>query len=487
MTLLRRIATRILLVAALLPTVAQASAPATPDPSATAAVSPCPANSGSRGWCGDGGPATLAHLNDPHQVAALASGGFLVADTGNNVIREVDANGVISTVAGTPLEPGDSGDGGRATEAKLDEPMGVAALGGGVFAIADTGNHRIRIVNADGMIANFGVNVSFSEPRSVIALADGSLLVADAGLSRIFKLSAAGVQTTVAGTEIAGFSGDGGRATEAQLNRPTSVAINQEGDILIADAGNRLVRRVAADANISTIGGGGGFPVAVGFAEDGSALIGDGADVLRLGIDGTFQRIAGSGRSGFDFDDGPALGVSLGAVSAVAAAGNGSILISDNADDRVRLLSPDAKISTVAGSGGSAPSGATGGPSVGFCCGAPAPAPPAPVRGNCRSRPAGEYQLSFPYVRAITARPGRVNIKVRSSANARLRLTIIRRGFRRVFRPRTVRTNSNTVKLGKLKAGTYTLFALASTPNPSGKPGRVYSCAGATLRVRAKR
>jgi hypothetical protein len=215
---------------------------------------------GSAGFGGDGGPATAARLWAPHCVAAIADGSLLIADTDNNRVRLVTAAGIISTVAGTGV-PGSSGDGGPATAAQLDHPFGVAPLAGGGFLVV-VGN-RIRKVAADGTIStvvgsdNPGYSgdggpataAQLNAPHNVAVLPDGGFLIADAGNNRVRQVSASGTITTVAGTGVAGFSGDGGQATAAQLNTPKAVAVLADGtDFLVGDAVNDRVRLVASGA-----------------------------------------------------------------------------------------------------------------------------------------------------------------------------------------------------------------------------------------------
>jgi glucose/arabinose dehydrogenase len=135
-------------------------------------------------------------------VAVTADGGFLITDTGNNVVRKVSSAGVITRVAGTGTA-GNSGDDGAATEAKLTSPIGVAVTADGGFLITDTGNNVVR------------------------------------------KVSSAGVITRAAGTGTAGNSGDDGPATNAKLGSPIGVAVTADGGFLIADSGNHVVRKVA--------------------------------------------------------------------------------------------------------------------------------------------------------------------------------------------------------------------------------------------------
>lgn len=440
----------------------------------------------SRGWCGDGGPATGALLNDPHQVAPLATGGFLIADTGNNVVRRVDAAGVITTVAGTPMQAGDGGDGGPATSALLDQPMGVVDLGGGAFAIADTGNHVVRMVDGSGRITTLAPG--FDEPRALARRSSGDVLVADAGLNQVFAISPIGVSTAVAGTGTAGSGGDGGPATAALLDRPTSVAVSSLGDILVADAGNRAVRRIGPDGTITTAlalpGPPASSPVAisVAVAADGSLLVGDGALVVRASGDGRAPTpVAGTGISAFSGDDGAATDVALGAVSGVAPTADGSILVSDAADDRIRRASAAGQLTTAAGSGAVAAMVLIGASQV--ASRPPLPSTRLPANsGSCRGlRSSPAFRVSFPYAYSpIVVRRTRrhaISVTIYAAGNASLILTVVARGHRRLVVRQQVHTNTTPVKLGNLGPGTYALSARAAR-------GGSYSCATDHLEVK---
>jgi TonB family protein len=159
-----------------------------------------------------GGPATAAHLNAPLDIAVDTAGNLFIADTQNSRIRKVTPAGVITTVAGNGTQ-GFSGDGGPATSAKLNDPSGVAVDTAGSLFIADSSNNRIRKVTPDGVIS------------------------------------------TVAGNGSAGYSGDGGPATTAQLNSLGGVAVDTAGNLFIADSGNNCVRKVTTSGVINTIAG----------------------------------------------------------------------------------------------------------------------------------------------------------------------------------------------------------------------------------------
>ena len=227
------------------------------------------AGTGACGFGGDGRLATAAYLHSPGGVAVDAVGNLFVADTYNNRIREVSASGIITTVAGGGAYNGFGGDGGPATAASLGFPNGVAVDAFGNLFIADTSNSRIRKVSAGGIITTvagtgtagfsgdggLAMAAQMSSPAGVLVDAAGNLFIADAGNQRIRKVSAGGIITTVAGTGTAGFSGDGGPATDAQLSVPYGVAVDAFGNLFIADTGNQRIRTVSASAIIATIAG----------------------------------------------------------------------------------------------------------------------------------------------------------------------------------------------------------------------------------------
>jgi hypothetical protein len=219
------------------------------------------AGTGTPGYGGDDGPATDAQLHDCFAVAATADSGFLIIDFGNNMVRKVSAAGVITRVAGTGARAY-GGDGGPATDAELNKPVGVGVTADDGFLIADAGNNVVRKVSAAGVITrvagipgspgNAGdggpaTDAQLKGPTGVAATADGGFLIADAGNNMVRKVSAAGVITRVAGTGTAGKTGDDGPATDAELNGPTGVAATADRGFLIADAGSSEVRKVAAD------------------------------------------------------------------------------------------------------------------------------------------------------------------------------------------------------------------------------------------------
>jgi NHL repeat len=234
---------------------------------------------GAGGYSGDGGMATNAGLTSPSSVAVDGFGNFYISDQGDNRIRKVDTNGIITTLAGTN-STGFSGDGGLAANAKLSSPTGVAVDGSGNLFIADWHNNRIRKISTNGFITTvagtnaagftgdggLAVNAKLSTSSTAEAVDGfGNLFIADSGNNRIRKVDTNGIITTFAGTNSAGFSGDGGAATNASLNHPQGVAADAYGDVFISDSSNNRIRMVDASGNITTVAGTGG----TGYAGDG--------------------------------------------------------------------------------------------------------------------------------------------------------------------------------------------------------------------------
>jgi hypothetical protein len=225
------------------------------------------AGNGTPSHSGDGGPATAAGLYAPSGVAALPDGGFLIADTGNSRVRKVSPDGKITTVAGTGT-PGFSGDGGPATAAQLGQnsPYSVAVTADGGILIGDEVNRRVRRVSPSGIIttvAGTGVQGSSGDggaataaqlntPMGVAPTPDGGILIADEFGNRVRWVSPTGVITTVAGTGTPAVltNGDGGPATAANLTMPFGVAVTANGGFVFSEAGNAAVRLV--DAGFAT-------------------------------------------------------------------------------------------------------------------------------------------------------------------------------------------------------------------------------------------
>ena len=290
---------------------------------------------------GDGGPAVVARLNYPNGVATDGAGNVYIVDQRNNRIRKVDSSGVITTFAGTGdygvdrdyIRGGYVGDGGPAVDALLAQPSGVAADGAGNVYIADTGNHRIRKVDSSGVITTFAgtevygysgdggdggpsVEALLAEPSGVAVDGAGNVYIADQRNHRIRKVDSSGTITTFAGSEEHGDGGDGGPSVEALLAEPSGVAVDGAGNVYIADQRNHRIRKVDSSGTITTFAG----------RED-----------YRDG--------------GFGGDGGPAALAQLRSPSDVATAGAGNLYIADRFNHRIRKVDSSGVITTFAGSG----------------------------------------------------------------------------------------------------------------------------------------
>jgi sugar lactone lactonase YvrE len=228
------------------------------------------AGSKGSGHASDGGPATLATLNRPSGVAFDAQGDMYIADLNNNEVRKVDTSGVITTVAGTEIG-GNNGSYGKGTEIQLDGPTNVAVDKLGNLYISDLGNYRICKVDTSGTLSTiigFVPPADQFEPWGVAVDSVGNVFIADTSANTILKLDTKGNLTTIAGTGAEGFSGDGGPATLAQLLHPYDVAVDASGNVYFSDGGNGRIREIFTDGVITTVAGGGSS----GLGDGGSAL-----------------------------------------------------------------------------------------------------------------------------------------------------------------------------------------------------------------------
>ena len=308
---------------------------------------------------------TNASLAYPSGVAVDPSGNLFIADTYHLRILKIDRNGIITTVAGNPVASNYfgtySGDGGAATNAGLNGPTGLALDASGNLFIADSGNNRIRKVDAKGVITTVAgngavtniqyngqtqgyysgdggaaTNASLYSPSGVVVDDSGNLFIADTGNNRIRKVGAKGVITTVAGNgnaipDINGnygpedgyYSGDGGAATNAVLNGPAGVAVDASGNLFIADSGNNRIRKVDANGVITTVAG-----------------------------NSTVTNIQYYGSAGsYSGDGGAATNAGLSNPSGVAVDASGNLFIADDLNFRIRKVDVNGIITTVAGNG----------------------------------------------------------------------------------------------------------------------------------------
>jgi uncharacterized protein (TIGR03437 family) len=352
---------------------------------------------------GDGGSALSAALGQPEGIARDNAGNIYVADAADNRVRKITSDGNIQTFAGTGAA-GFAGDGGPATAAQLNQPYGLALDRAGNLYIADLGNARVRKVTLDGAIqtvagggalpaANQGQGgpatvAQLMEPRNVTVDTSGALYISDFGAHQVYSVASDGTLTLMAGSGVAGFSGDNASALLGQLNAPAGLAIDSIGALYVADSGNNRVRKVYNGVIITVFNTPGptglaldstgslyiaassyfgtvsqqipGVSSAVDVAVDptGDVYATSGSFVLEIPADratvttGLVTVIAGSGASqNFGGDNGPATAAQLYSPSSVAMDSSGNWYIADTANNRIRMVTTAGVISTIAGTG----------------------------------------------------------------------------------------------------------------------------------------
>lgn len=273
--------------------------------------------SGKRGAAGDGGPATAAQLDLPHELRFDRAGNLFIADTGNNAVRRVDAKtGIITTVAGGKQRRGYEGDGGPASAATLRGPHSIQFDAAGTLYICDVGNHVIRTVDPKtGIIRTLAgtgrpgptpdgaplAGTPLNNPRSLDVDRDGNPWIVTREGNQVFKLDLkAGVIRHVAGTGAAGFTGHGGPAKLATLSGPKGIALDAAGNAWLADTESHTVRMIDAST-------------------------------------GNLEWIAGTGTAG-DGGDGDPRACALHRLHGVFVDADGSVFIGDSEAHRLRVL-----------------------------------------------------------------------------------------------------------------------------------------------------
>jgi sugar lactone lactonase YvrE len=343
------------------------------------------AGTGIAGFSGDGGPANAAKLNNPTGLTFDPAGDLIVAEQGNNRIRKIDTTGTITTIAGTGAI-GYSGNGGPALSATFNSPYAVAYDAAGNLYITDILNYVVRVVNTSGIINTYAGNgtagysgdrgpatsASLNFPRGMAFDVGGNLYIADSQNHRVRVVNSAGTINTFAGNGVGGYSGDGGLATNARIGTPRGVTVHN-GSLYISNAGQATTRRV----NITTgiIGPYAGYKFAgFGYDGDGTALLSSRFATptgllfnstgnllivdsqnqrLRKAVGGAMRTIAG----GFIGDHSLATSAALVVPEAIAFDKSGNYYIADAAGNRIRKVNTSGKISTVAGTGVSGYSG----------------------------------------------------------------------------------------------------------------------------------
>ncbi len=328
---------------------------------------------GEQGYSGDGGPAAAARLNNPFDLAFDAAGNLIFSDTFNHRIRRVGASdGVVSTLAGTG-ERGFSGDGGPATQARLNEPYGITIDHDGSVFFADRLNHRVRRINPDGIITTLAgdgdpgkyggdggpaARAGLAEPNGLALNADHTcLFIADVADHRVRMVDLrSGIITTFAGTGEGRHDGDGGPATKAGIFGARAVAMAPDGSLYVMERQGSSIRRVRSGV-IDTIAGTG----ARGYAGDGhdarhavfnapkEMAVDPAGNIfvvdtenhgIRLIDVNTWivRTVAGNGTAGPGGDGGPATQASLARPHGAVVGPDGAIHVGDSENHRIRKL-----------------------------------------------------------------------------------------------------------------------------------------------------
>lgn len=285
------------------------------------------AGNGTAGFGGDGGPATQASLNLPSGIVFDENGNLYIADRSNNRVRVIDSQGIIQTFAGTGAE-GFQGDGGPARQAVLDKPFGLAVDNKRNLYIADRNNNRIRKVDPSGNIATIAgdggfffsgdngpaTRASVAGPTGVATDSSGNLYIADRNNNRVRMVDPQGMIHTVAGTGQRDYNGDSEVARETNLYLPFGVTIDRKENLLVIDRSNNRIRRI----NL---------------------------------VKGKVETVAGNGVKRLHGDGGPANGASLSFPHGIVVDSKDNVIFSDKANNRIRKITPDGIITTIAGDG----------------------------------------------------------------------------------------------------------------------------------------
>jgi YD repeat-containing protein len=324
----------------------------------------------------DGLPAIQAQVASPQGVAVGPDGSLYIADQQNDKVRWVDPNGIIHPFAGTGTQ-GPLGDNGPAILAQLHNPYGVAVGPDGSVYIADTGNNRVRRVTGGIITTVAGVllgtpgtaaggdngpatQAHLYLPQGVAVGSDGSLYIADTGNNKVRRVDPGQIITTVAGvppgTPGTASDGDGGLATQAKLSNPQGIAVDSDGNLYIADTGHNRVRRVDPSGIITAVAGtgqfnigGDGFPAVdaqmkqpkgVAVVPGGTLYIADTGNnkVRQVTSNGIITTVAGSGSVGDKGDGGPATQAQMYQPRGIAVGSDGSLYIADAQNHRVRRV-----------------------------------------------------------------------------------------------------------------------------------------------------
>jgi uncharacterized protein (TIGR03437 family) len=331
------------------------------------------AGNGVLGFTGDNLPAINAEIWALAGIAADNAGNLYIADTGNSRIRKVTAStGIITTVAGIGVHSF-SGDGGPATSASFYFPRGIAVDLAGNIYVGDTGNFRIRKIDTNGIITTIAgigllgysgdgglaVNAQINNVGGLVVDPAGNLIFADGSNNRIRKIAPNGIISTIIGTGVLGFTGNGGGpALSANISNPNSAALDAAGNFYFVELENEDVRMVTPGGIISTVagngtfgsGGDGGQAIAAQLNDPQGAVVDstgnmyitdeDNQRVRVVSPSGIITTIAGDGTKNFSGDGGPATSSQISLPEGLAVGPTGIVYFVDSGNNRIRALVP---------------------------------------------------------------------------------------------------------------------------------------------------
>ncbi len=328
------------------------------------------AGTGEPSFNGDGRDALDTGLYHPTQVRRGPDGLLYVMDFNNMRLRRIEQDGTVSTVAGSGIHAGAS-VGDIAYESSLENPIDFDFLPDGRIVFVSYHDPRVLVIDFDGRLqaiagslpgtsgsegdGGLAKDARFIELAGIAVTADGTIYVSDSKAARIRRIRN-GMISTYAGFGVPGYTGDGGPADQARLSDPSALTFDLGGNLLVSDTGNCAIRKIALDGTISTFagigypgfGGDGGpaskamlaHPEGIAVAADGTMFIGDRFNnrVRRVSVDGTIDTIAGTGDGGLSGDGGPALDATFGKLARVSVDTDGSLLIADQTNSTIRRL-----------------------------------------------------------------------------------------------------------------------------------------------------